>query len=254
MLSNYKQGIDYILLKRDGSVELRIVNNELKQVYGELIQLEEVTKCNYCFLLVFLGEQTPLVIKRYINVARKLADLGVEMLVYIYDCDPETLMFSKILDRIKLLLPGISIESVIEASSYLVLVKRFADRVKKSRERASEEIHYYEYQEALTSLSRFMSKLLRVLGSAKAVEELLNVTEETTAERSRFLEEMFGRTAYYTLDNPGECPSVLSSGLENIVSQTQSRGFNCLVIAEPLTKHPPLSTIADRVVSINLEA
>lgn len=251
---NYKQGADFQVVKQDSVLELRIVNNNLRRVHGEVIRLEDVSKCKYCFVLMFFGEQTPLIVKRYRDVAEKLAEFGLESLVYIYDCDAETRTFIRALDRVTLQIPGSSIERALEIASYLVLAKRFVDLIRRSRERAVDEAYYYEYQEALTNFSKYMSKLLRSLGSVFAAEELLEVVKETDLQKSEVLERQFERAVrYYTFDYPGECPSSPTLGLRNILSRVSASGFTCLVVAEPLVRH--LSHVAgeDQIVSVNLE-
>lgn len=238
LIINYEPGVDYEARKTDGGVELRIKNSRLERHYGSTIEAYLPSECHYYLFTIFIGEHTHKLVEKYVQAFTRLRELGFSVTVYVYDCDPETSQLLFLVDHLANLLPGKDVVDIVRAASLAVLVRRSAERTKELKQKALQENkYYYEYQEALSSFTRYTNMLLKLLGSPTTLESLLEVATEVKFSRSGIFESVFeGLVRYYSVDFHGKCPDNVVAGIESVCSSIRIENAY-LVITEQVAKH-----------------
>lgn len=148
-------------------------------------------------------------------------------------------MFLYMIDRVAGVLASGDFTEIVKVSSLAVLAVRFAERTRDLRYKALHDSRYYhEYQDALTKFTRYSSMLLKLTGSPKVLETLLEPPKEVRFWKSKVFESAFeGLVRYYSVDFHGECPDNLVAGLEMVCSSVLRGEKTCLVTVEQVARH-----------------
>ncbi|MEM4769535.1 MAG: hypothetical protein QW205_01640 [Desulfurococcaceae archaeon] len=256
LISNYQPEDHFkITISRD-SIIVSIIDPYLKRTYGDLLELKSPPEYSVSVFFIFMGEHTPVILSKYRLALDKLSKAGFMTTTWIYDCDPETVRFTYMLDHVLELGSILDIDKATEIASLLILINKYAESVKELRKKEHANTGYYEYQFSLEKLSKYMNRLLRLVEKSEVLELLIEIHELPDKYRSKHIGRVFPNSVilYYTDLFSGECPDSTIKALEKVHLGMSSERKAILLVAQPLASILPRSSFKDSIALLNLEA
>lgn len=223
-------GVDYVV---------NFTNEREISVSGELIRLIcgtqrvslNLSDMYLVMLLTFLGDGTRDLFAKYIELTKKARSLRIPTLLVLDDCGREFVAYLAVLCK-ALKLVGLS--EAMDIATATVMLPLRAKAIKEYRDKELSEGEYLDYQRNLEEVTKYMSKLTKVLPSVQDIEDFLGIAEESL-EKGGDVVELFTRLLGDVLGSLpshlsvltlrvalNECPYTLLEALQKLYSRFKS--------------------------------
>lgn len=191
-------------------------------------------------LILFIGNETSKVIKEYFNIAKKASILNMPIYFVLDDCDDEFIAFTSVIKKLVDLMPTAEPWDIIKIAELVVLLKRYLNTLKKSRNAKSEK-EYLDYQVSMETVIQLLHELEAVskkLDRFLNVENIVELTHEIQPTNlTNAFEQLLRRDSitvsgvYSTSHLLGSCIDVPSERLRGILLKFSERGKFAFIIA-----------------------
>lgn len=172
-------GVDYVVEELKGKFHIRVLNEELREVYGGELYVPGKQEIILISLFTFIEDRADL-LEKLANASKKFLSLeNVYFRVYLNDCDTDTVTYIKVLHKVLTKCDtGLSVSDVLILAHKLTSLLRHSDVVRDALKGEITEQKYFRYQISIEKIAYYLKDLTTLLGSTSKVSEIIDVIRE----------------------------------------------------------------------------